>query len=464
MRHFWPFGEASVRARLENATSAKVRFGSFHEKYFPFGCVAERVILQGSETNHANISIERLIITSNPFAMLRHQVSQLRAEGVQIAIDKLDKSLLHSKSSQTTIDNFVVNDAVLKLGDGSSQPFRLTLQSLRLQNLGGNGLVRFSAVFQNPMPAGVVRMSGSVGPWNRSDTSATAVSGQYSLENADLAVFHSIGGKVSSTGNFAGTFKALEVQGSTDSPAFELTDTHHQLPVRTTFGIRVDVVSGDMDIQSVKADFGRDQLEAQGTVARGPDHKRVALIDINCRRGRIEDTFYPFIHSPKSPLTGDVVFRMHVRIPAGGERFVKRVEFNSDFAIANAKFTNPQTEFRLSKVSDQKQSDPAPPAADIDGRVVLRAGTARFSALSVKDPGASAQLHGTYNLIDNRVDMHGQLTTTANLAKTTSGIKAVFARVLQPLVKKRHHEKIIPVKITGSFHHPSFGLDMSSRM
>jgi hypothetical protein len=82
----------------------------------------------------------------------------------------------------------------------------------------------------------------------------------------------------------------------------------------------------------------------------------------------------------------------------------------------------------------------------------------------VKDEGASAQLHGIYNLIDDRVNLHGQLTTTASLAKTTSGVKAVFARVLEPLVKKRHHEKIVPVKITGSFHHPNFGLDMSSRM
>jgi hypothetical protein len=55
--------------------------------------------------------------------------------------------------------------------------------------------------------------------------------------------------------------------------------------------------------------------------------------------------------------------------------------------------------------------------------------------------------------------MHGTLTTRASLAKTTSGIKAVFAKVLEPLFKKSGNKKVVPVKISGTYHNPSFGLD-----
>jgi hypothetical protein len=464
LRRVWPFAEASVRSRLEQATSAKVSFGNFHEKYFPFGCVAENVLLQRNDDSHTSLSIKRLSIKSNPFAMSRHRVSELRVEGAQLKMDRLSNSMVQSKSSDTTIDNFVANDATVQVGEASSRPFRIVFQSLRLQHLSGRTPVQFSAVFSNPMPAGVVKIAGRFGSWSSSDPAATSVSGRYTLENADLGVFHSIAGKISSTGDFAGNFKALNVEGSASSPEFELTDTHHQLPLQAHFSVRIDTTSGDLIIPLVKAQFGRDQIDVRGTVARGKDGKRVALFDLNCQRGRIEDTFYPFVKSPKSPLTGDTAFQMHVTIPASSERFLKRVELKSEFQISNAKFTNPQTKFRLSKVSTPKQEDPAATTANMDGRVLLQRGTARFSELLVKDPGAAAQLHGTYNVIDDRVNLHGQLTTSASLAKATSGIKSVFARVLQPLLKKRHHEKIVPVKITGSFHHPSFGLDTSSAL
>jgi hypothetical protein len=63
-------------------------------------------------------------------------------------------------------------------------------------------------------------------------------------------------------------------------------------------------------------------------------------------------------------------------------------------------------------------------------------------------------------LNDERVAMHGNLKTAASLAKTTSGISAVFAKVLEPFFKKKPHETVVPVKIGGTYSHPSFGLDI----
>jgi hypothetical protein len=84
--------------------------------------------------------------------------------------------------------------------------------------------------------------------------------------------------------------------------------------------------------------------------------------------------------------------------------------------------------------------------------------------LLVQDGGASVQFHGSYNLENLRVNMHGKLTTEASLTKTTSGIRAVFAKALEPLFKKRQHENVVPVRISGTYHHPNFGLDIGSAM
>ncbi|HEX3103581.1 MAG TPA: hypothetical protein VHQ22_03980, partial [Terriglobales bacterium] len=115
----------------------------------------------------------------------------------------------------------------------------------------------------------------------------------------------------------------------------------------------------------------------------------------------------------------------------------------------------------MSKISErpgQKQPDNNT-LADLSGNVRLIHGIAVFSKLSASDGDASAWFRGNYDLTSERVNMHGQLTTEASLGKTTSGIKAVFAKALQPLFRRGKHQKVVPVKISGTYRKPSFGLD-----
>ena len=465
--HFWPYGEASVRSSLAESASANVRFGSFHERYFPPGCVAENVIFQRDNAGPPLISIKRLIIRSNPGGILSGRVSVVRAEGMHVVLSRADFSETRASDKQITVGKLVADGAVLEVHrKGGAQPLRFAFHKFQLENLGGSGATRFAAEFENPMPAGLVRTSGQFGPWNSSDPAATVASGKYSLENADLAVFKSIAGKTSSDGDFKGTFKQMEIEGATTTPEFEVTSTHHKLPLQTHFSAAVNARNGETILRRVKASFGRDEIDAQGRIGHDLHGKRAAIIDLTCNRGRIEDTFYLFIHSPKSPLTGNVAFQMHVVIPSGPEHFLKKLELKSDFKITDSRFTNPQTESRVEKVSerpDQKQPEEGE-LATLKGQVTVRGGIAHFMELTAQDGNASAWFRGNYDLTDERVNMHGKLKTEASLTKTTSGIKAVFAKAIEPLFKKGPHAKVIPVKISGTFHHPSFGLDMDSDM
>jgi hypothetical protein len=460
LRHFWPFTESSVRARLGESAAANVKFGSFHEKYFPPGCIAENVVFQRGNSGPSLISIRRLTIKSNLAGLLRHHISLLHAEGMHVSLGHSDFSADISSSQQTIIDTLVADDAVLDVRR-KTQPLRFVFHKFRLQNLGGSGAIKFAALFDNPMPAGLVHASGQFGAWNSSDPAATAISGTYKLSNGNLGVFGSIGGMLSSEGNFKGTFRQMEVEGSTTTPEFEVAYTQHKLPLQTQFKAVVNAINGETILHSIKATFGRDQIEAHGRVGQQPDGKHAAVIELNCKYGRIEDTFYPFVKSSKMPLVGNVVFQMHVMIPSGKERFLKKIEVSSDFHIQDARFTNPQTQSRLSKISerhDQKQPDENS-LADLSGNVRLLHGIAQFSKLSARDGNATAWFRGNYDLTDEHVDLHGQLTTEASLGKTTSGIRSVFAKALEPLFKKGSHQKVVPVRISGTYHNPSFGLD-----
>jgi hypothetical protein len=69
-------------------------------------------------------------------------------------------------------------------------------------------------------------------------------------------------------------------------------------------------------------------------------------------------------------------------------------------------------------------------------------------------------MHGTYSFIDERIDLHGQLEVETKFSATATGPKGLVTRVVEPLfAKSRGKGEILPVKLTGSYDHASYGLD-----
>jgi hypothetical protein len=100
---------------------------------------------------------------------------------------------------------------------------------------------------------------------------------------------------------------------------------------------------------------------------------------------------------------------------------------------------------------------------DLSGREDLVAGTAKLSDLSFGIPGAAARMDGTYNLITEKVDLRGQLKLDSQISNTQSGPKALLLKAIQPFFKKRKNKEIVPIRISGTYEHPSFGLDLGDK-
>jgi hypothetical protein len=93
----------------------------------------------------------------------------------------------------------------------------------------------------------------------------------------------------------------------------------------------------------------------------------------------------------------------------------------------------------------------------LKGHVILRDGTASFSRLSFRVPGAVARLHGTYSLVSHRIDLHGRLSTKATLSQATSGVKSFLLKVVGPLLKKNHRGGgVVALSVTGIYPHPIY--------
>jgi hypothetical protein len=103
--------------------------------------------------------------------------------------------------------------------------------------------------------------------------------------------------------------------------------------------------------------------------------------------------------------------------------------------------------------------------SDLKGHVVLKDGIASFSSLSFRVPGAVAQIHGTYYLVSERIDLRGILHIQAKLSDATTGIKSFLIKALNPFLKNDHPGAEVPMRITGTgtYSHPVYRLSSGSK-
>ena len=202
----------------------------------------------------------------------------------------------------------------------------------------------------------------------------------------------------------------------------------------------------------------------------GQDGK-TTLLTVASKEGRIQDLLLLFTTSPQAPMSGIVSFHAKVSVPPGETLFLKKVELQGDFGVDAGTFTKTETQQGLNSLSrgargeknpkpEKDDSDPQNVLSNLKGHVLLNNGIATFSRLSFGIPGALAQMRGTYDLISEKIDLHGTLKTEAEVSKTTHGIKALMLKALDPLFKNKPNGYLAPVKITGTYDHPQFGLDL----
>jgi hypothetical protein len=465
----WPFSERAVLDDLAEASDSTVTASTFHQTYFPVpGCVLENLEFRHGTRKFTLITIKKLIVKGSYLGILTRHVPQLIVEGGHVFVPPFGSNVtFHSRHSNIVVEEIVANGSLVDFAsnDPQKQALRFDVHQALLRNVRWGSPIDYDLTFHNPEPPGEIATHGKFGGWTTGHPGDTPISGQYIYSGADLGVYGGIAGILASKGKFGGVLKHIDIAGETHVPDFEATSGSHKVKLVTKFDAYVDGTHGDTFLRRVNAQLVRTNLIVQGSVAGAKGRKgKAALLDIYSRQGRIEDILTLFTNEPRAPMSGAIALKAKAEIPPGHEPFLEKVRLQGTFGIDEGTFSKEETQRNVDELSagarGENKDDPETVLTDLKGQVVLENGIARFSGLSFGIPGAFAKMHGTYNILNHKIDLHGSLRVDTKISKTATGMKALFLKMIDPFFKKKRKGEIVPVHIAGTYEKPEFGLDL----
>ena len=467
----WPFREAAIKGALEEVSGGQVRIGHFQKTFFPHpGCVATDVVMARADASKPPlITLQTLTINGSYGALLvlSKRLSEVDTEGMHLRIQRGKGSTGTGNSvGNTSIGKFVARNMTLEFlpEEAGDKSYILPVHALTLSPASETSAMNFETSLRIPRPDGEVTAKGSFGPWKTGDAFHTPVSGNYHFDHADLGTFHGLGGILESDGKFDGTIASIAVQGSTGVADFEIKGTGHKVRLISDFQANVDGSNGNVRLDGVKSGLLRTEIDSAGTVASSmPAADKLVSLNMTVTGGRIQDLMR-LVSSGQPGLNGIVNLRFQVALPAGDQPFLQRLRINGDMGVGDARFTSPATQQGLERISANATPevvDPADVVSNLKGHVSTANGVATLTGLTFNVPGASANMHGTYQLITHQLDLHGSVQLAEKISQTTTGVKSFLLKALDPIFRKKRQPviSVVPIKITGQAGDISIGLD-----
>jgi uncharacterized protein involved in outer membrane biogenesis len=413
----------------------------------------------------------------------RH-VSEVRLKGLQVKVapgdeddadeKKIEKSPAEARAQtenlqRIIIDRFEAPDTVITLipKRAGKQPKVFTVHHLVMDSLGVGQTIPYIATLTNPVPKGEIETSGTFGPWNVAHPARTPVTGKYVFANANLDTINGLAGVLSSTGEFHGPLNRIEVQGTTDTPKFQIDAGGQPVPLKTRFRAVVDGSDGDTYLEQVDASFLETSMTARGAVIglEGVKGRRIE-VDVNMEKGRIEDLLRLAVQSDNPILLGAARLQAKLVIPPEQKKVIDKLQLSGEFVLSQATFTDAVVQSKLTGLSRRGQGMGADEEigdvlSNLRGRFTVDNAAAKFSSLTFSVPGAAVELAGRYGLRDERIDFRGKLKMQATLSEVAGGgVKGFFLKAFDPFFKKPGAGMVLPIKIAGTRKAPKFGLDM----
>jgi hypothetical protein len=430
------------------------------------------------------ITVQTLIIRGSYNGLLRihKRVDGVEVKGLHVLIPPPAPSgqspnvmplTTSTSGASITIGGITTDGALLEFmpRQPDQEPFKLYVHQLTLDNVGENGVIPYHAALLNTEPPGEIRSEGKIGPWNEDEPGSTPVTGSYTYEHANLAVFEGISGTLSSQGKFSGALGHIDANGEIDVPDFRVSGSSHTVHLISKFQAVVDGTNGDTYLQNVDSHFQRTTVTSNGSVVGRPGQQgKTVGLEMAVNGGRIEDLLFLFTDEKRPWMTGSINLRAKVQVPPGPPGFLRKLDLAGNCGIGSERFTNPHVQQPVNALTQsaggenkkQQAEDPETVLSEFRGQVAVKNGVATLSNVSFSAPGTRAQLQGTYNLLDRKVDLHGILYTNGKLSDTTAGFKAMVLKAVGPFLKQKS-VTVVPFSITGTSANPSFALDFTGK-
>jgi len=477
--YFWRFSPMNrewVVESLEKRYQCDIELKSFSASYFPAVSIAGEGLLL-KRKDRANVpplaSIRKFSVSLDWLGLLRQprHLGQVRLEGLVIVIPPRQRQAQVKKKQQASpfvLDEVFADGATLSIlpANIDKPPHVFEIHKLRMQSAGVGQPMYFQATLTNPTPVGQIQSSGRFGPWDTDDPSLTPISGNYTFSRADLSTIRGLGGTLSSHGSYEGVLSQIRVQGETDTPDFDLGISGNKLRLKTQFSAVVDGVNGDTLLRPVSAQLLGSTIIARGGVTQVAGRNgRIILLDVSAKPARVEDFLRLAVKSTTPSIIGAASVHTKFDLHPGEEEIAKRLKLDGSFSVQSARFANPEVEAKISGLSRRGQGKPRDDDIqnarfDMRGHFVLANSQVTFSSLSFSVPGATVQLQGTFGLLSQALDFHGTLRLQAKVSETTTGIKSLLLKAIDPLFEGKGAGTVLPIKITGTRGEPSFRIEI----
>lgn len=479
----WPFAQQRLIDALQESSIRTVTIDRFQQTYFPPGCIAQGVkfLHRKDKSKPPLITVEKIVVKGSYLGLLESptRLTKIFVLGMHVTVPPTRPGgtnpvmpLTNVNSKRPIVIGTVVADGTV-LHFMSTRPgqesLRLVLDKLALDGVGNNRPIAYRATIENSVPPGTIQSSGQFGPWVSDDPGRTAVTGSYTFERANLGTFKDLSGILSSAGQFSGTLAQIKVSGRCDVPALHVGQSAHTEHLTSDFQATVNATDGNTTLEEVQSHFNRTAFTSKGAVTgKEGDKGMFVTLDLSSTNGRIEDFLDMILSSRHPALKGSISVRAKVVVPPGEVEFLRKLNVEADFGLSDAKFTAHDTQHTLNKLSESArakeskvdENSPETALSDIRGHISAKDGVATLIGISFGMPGVDAEMHGTYNLFTDEVNLHGVLRTHGSAAVATHGFKSLLMDAITPFLKHKAHTTLVPFKITGRYPNPNIGLDL----
>ncbi len=347
----------------------------------------------------------------------------------------------------------------------TKRPRQFAIQDLTIRGLTVDRPFDYDAELTNPTPRGLIHARGQFGPWATKDPGLSPVSGRYSFDNADMSTINGLGGTLRSTGAFNGVLEQILVHGETATPEFSLTSGGAPVPLATRFDACVDGSDGDTYLDRVEATLGSTPITASGRIEGtvGVQGRTVAL-GVKIAKGRIEDVLRLAVNGPPL-MKGALSLDARLKLPPGATPVVRRLQLDGTFELTRTRFTGRALQAKINEFSRRGRGDvedPTPDSvtSDLRGQFALAGGTMRLPSLNFAVPGAEVRLAGQYGLESEAMAFEGTVRLQAKVSETTTGVKSLLLKIVDPLFSRKDAGTVLPIHITGTRSDPKFGVDV----
>jgi hypothetical protein len=373
------------------------------------------------------------------------------------------------------VHEIVAEDATMVMlrrpEDSDKPPNTFQIHELRMQNFTFDSAASFQALLSNPKPAGLIHTSGQFGPWQADDPAQTPVAGTYTFQNADMSTLKGLRGTMQSVGQFRGPLDYLDVDGQTQIPDFALRTSAHPMALHTDYSAIVDGTNGNVILKTVTANFGHTKLSVHGEVVDLKKKVKGRTIELyaTASTARIEDLLALAVDTTPPAMTGPTQLEARIDIPEEEDvDLIDRMKLHGRFAIGGMEFSNPDTQSKVDSLSRRGQGQPKAmdiegQASNLNGGFKMADSTIQLSNLTFQVQGATIALDGSYQMDTGALDFLGHLKLDAKISQTMTGAKSFFLKAVDPFFNKHGAGTDLPIKITGTKDHPSFGLDLHDK-